>query len=158
MTESDSFPRFVSLRGEIVNRAAIQTQIQGKGERGQQGLQVSAYIQFKIKPLPPSLDCLRSAPFTLFLFSTSPLNIVGIAPLQKRPDPLRLLEKKREIPGGHNSRADPSQPRIHSSHGDAEGKCLCILPSQWMAVLVSHQAMTNPRLLTGDSHCNSTGL
>ena len=91
MTESDSFPRVVSLRGEIVNRAAIQTQIQGKGERGQQGLPVSAYIQFKIKPLPPSLDCLRSAPFTLFLFSTSPLNIVGIAPLQKRPDDARIL-------------------------------------------------------------------
>ena len=115
MTESDSFPRVVSLRGEIVNRAAIQTQIQGKGERGQQGLQVSAYIQFKIKPLPPSLDCLRSAPFTLFLFSTSPLNIVGIAPLQKRPDDARILctSLKKKNSGRRQGKGGSNQPRIH---------------------------------------------
>jgi hypothetical protein len=39
MTANDSFPRVVSLQGEVGNQAAIPTQIQGIGGRGQQGLQ-----------------------------------------------------------------------------------------------------------------------
>jgi hypothetical protein len=160
MTANDSFPRAVSLQGEVGNQAAIPTQIQGRGGRGQQGLHaVGIFTVQDQAPVPfprlftfcsfdfiPShhltlVHCWHSSPFASRACRGKSSSAPAWEKKEKSEIEIRTISRFRIKPA-LCACVDPPKHR-------PSRQVLCILPRQWMTMPVSHPAKTNPRFLTG---------